>query len=261
MNKVLCILTILFGITQLGYGNGTFISEMRCDNRLGSPYIDSEEPALSWIISSEERNKMQSAIIENHNGHFSTGIHGAKHLYSVLSDENHGDIALRILKNTTYPSIGYLFSLGATTMWENWSLTPNHRGVPRSRNHPMNTGFATWFSQSLGGINTDESEPAFKKIILKPDFLNGLTSVHETYNSPYGLIVSDWERKGNLIQYSIKVPFNSVAEVYLPVTTRKKTLESRTPADKAEGVKLLRKEGNFSIYLVGSGEYSFEIHK
>jgi len=167
------------------------------ENSYGSQTADAMALELG-IVPEDKRAAAAAALaadIERHNGHFTTGIHGAKRLYVALSATGHGRLAETVLTRTTYPSIGYLFSLGATTMWENWSLTNNHRNNPRSHNHPMNTGFATWFHQALGGINLAEDVPAFRRFLLRPDIHNDLRHVRATHRSPYGWIVSEYDRR------------------------------------------------------------------
>src|SRR5439155_10145246 len=58
--------------------------------------------------------------IEAHQFHHTTGIFGSRFLYSALARNGYGSTALALLRQTTYPSIGHLFSLGATTFWECW---------------------------------------------------------------------------------------------------------------------------------------------
>jgi alpha-L-rhamnosidase len=188
--------------------------------------------------------------IEKHDFHFTTGIQGAKHLYNILSDNGYGDIARKILTTKTFPGIPYLFSLGATTNWENWSNTANKRGVPRSKNHPMNTGFATWFYESLAGIKADPSYPAFKRIILQPDFRSGLEWVSASYESPYGEIVSSWKKVDNKILWKISVPVNTTAEI---------NLKPGSLASINSGEKQFISEIEKGRYIICSGHYNFLI--
>jgi alpha-L-rhamnosidase len=51
---------------------------------------------------------------------------------------------------------------------------------------------------------------------LKPQFVKGLNFSKVTYESPYGKIVSAWERKGRTINYKVAIPPNSKAGFYVP---------------------------------------------
>jgi alpha-L-rhamnosidase len=88
-------------------------------------------------------------IVERHDTHHSTGIMGSRYLYWALGEYGRGDLAYALLHNTTYPSYGYLFSLGATTFWESWDKNGG------SLNHPMQGGFTAWLYHGIGGINPD----------------------------------------------------------------------------------------------------------
>jgi len=170
------------------------------------------------LVDEKYREFVIDALIKDiraHDYHFTTGIQGAKHLYNILSESGHGDIAYKVITNKTFPGIPYLFSLGATTNWENWSTTPNQRGVPRSKSHPMNSGYATWFFQSIAGIKPDTDHPGFKKFILQPDFLTELEWVKDEYESMCGMISSSWKREEGRIRWNISIPPNSKAKIIL----------------------------------------------
>ena len=61
---------------------------------------------------------------------FDTGIFGTDIVCKVLYENGGGDIVLRLLGLTGYPSFGYMKAQGATTLWENWNGAD-------SQNHPM----------------------------------------------------------------------------------------------------------------------------
>ena len=200
------------------------------------------------LVEEENREFVINALIKDimaHDYHFTTGMQGAKHLYNILSDNGYGDIAYKIITNKTFPGIPYLFSLGATTNWENWSTTPNQRGVPRSKSHPMNSGYATWFFQSITGIKPHPDYPGFSKFILQPVFLTELEWAKADYESVYGKISSSWKREEVRIRWNISIPPNSEAKIILK-----------------EGVQVLNglngdTEGtdDSNCFMLGSGNY------
>jgi len=105
----------------------------------------------------------------------------------------------------------------------------------------------------LGGIKPDPAQPGFKNIILRPNFVAGLSYATVSHRSPYGEIVSKWERKKNDIFYSVTIPANSTADLYLPegVQVKKATL-----ADGKTAVSLQKNAGNG--YRLAAGSYIFE---
>lgn len=196
-------------------------------------------------------------VMEVHDGHFTTGIIGVKYIYGALTDYGHGDVAQLLLNQTTYPSYGHLFSMGATTLWESWEFEPPPGVSRRSRNHPMQGGFDAWFYTHLGGIMPDENEPGFKKIIIRPNIIGTLTWVNASYDSVYGRIMSNWKVEGNKLQLNVVIPPNTSAIVYVPVAGDGKVLEGDRPLKEAKGVKVLGEEGSRVVCLVEPGIYRF----
>ena len=113
---------------------------------------------------------LNTDVMETQKAHHNTGIFGTRYLHSALARNGYGSSALALLRQTTYPSIGHLFSLGATTFWECWGEPElDKKWGARSLNHVMQTAFAAWFYNGLAGINPDA--PGFKRIKLRPQFI------------------------------------------------------------------------------------------
>lgn len=190
-----------------------------------------------------------------YNGHISTGLVGAEWLMRTLSDNGRGDIAYQLATNTTYPSWGYMAQHGATTIWELWNGNTADPSM-NSGNHVMLLGdLVVWYYEYLGGIKPDA--PAYKKIIMKPLVVGDLTKVDAAYHSPYGWINSDWKVEGKTFTWKISIPVNTQAEVYIPATSDKQVKEGNRAISGDDGVKLLKTEGGFAVYTVGSGDYVF----
>ena len=130
-------------------------------------------------------------------------------------------MASKVLHQTTYPSIGNLFSLGATTFWECWGEDElDKKWGARSLNHPMQAAYDAWFYQGLAGINPDPAYPGFKHAILQPQLLPGLASVRASYRTPYGVLRSAWQQTdaatGISVHFQLEIPANSRATFQLP---------------------------------------------
>ena len=97
-------------------------------------------------------------------------------------------------------------------MYENWDIDA---ASDISRNHIMFGAIGAWMYKGLGGILPDEQAPGFKNIILKPNFVKGLDQFKASHKSPYGNIVSSWQRDGNLVSYTVEIPTNSTASFNL----------------------------------------------
>ena len=200
-------------------------------------------------------------VTDAHQGHLATGIFGSRYIHEVLSRHGYGETLRTMLHKKTFPGYGYLFSLGATTFWENWGeLTFEDRNIPgntRSKSHPFQAGFDAWFYNGLAGINPDPENPGFKRIFLQPRFLPGLTFVKASYNSMHGLVKSEWHDNGEQITWAISVPANTTALVYVPVPAAGAVREGNRPAARSQGVEFVKTENGSAVFEIGSGGYSF----
>ncbi len=200
-------------------------------------------------------------VTEKHHGHFSTGITGSRCLYWALAEYGHGNVALEILRQKTYPSIDNLFSLGATTFWETWGEPELDKQYgPRSRNHPMQGGFDAWFYQGLAGICPDPEQPGFKHTILRPQVLAGLTHVRAEYDSIQGKIASEWRLENERFNWRITVPANTRATVYMPCDEASAITEGGHPVHELRELTLRSERPGWAILKIGSGEYEFASH-
>jgi alpha-L-rhamnosidase len=207
------------------------------------------------LVPPGDENAVAASLADNvvrvKKGHLATGVTGSLHLYRELSSHGYGDAALGILRKTDYPSIGYLFSLGATTLWEQWQK----RGG--SLNHPMQGCFDVWFYDSVGGINPDPAAPGFKHTIFRPLVVGGLESAKAGYRSQYGTISSAWTFRDGMFTWRIAVPANTTATVHVPSDDPGTVTESGAPVSKAEGMKVQGMERGCLVLEVGSGTYEF----
>lgn len=106
---------------------------------------------------------------------------------------------------------------GATTIWELWNGNTANPSM-NSGNHVMMLGdLLPWTYECLAGIAPDPQQPGFKHIIMRPDFdIKDIRGVSATYPSIYGDIKSEWKRSGKNIEWTISIPANTTATVYLP---------------------------------------------
>lgn len=193
-------------------------------------------------------DNLANLIIKDKQGHFTTGIFGHRPLYTMLNDYGHSEVTKHLWEITDYPSLGFVTQEHNLTTWPeliaNWDKSKRY--YRNSFNHPMNSGFAASFHESLGGIRPDENHPGFQKFYLKPTFLEGLEWCEVSYKSPKGKIESDWKRNGEIIVWSITIPENSSALVELPMYTSKQ-------------IKLNNKKVKHNSFELTSGKYLIKI--
>lgn len=201
---------------------------------------------------------VEKVIEIDNKGHISTGVIGTAWLMRTLCEHGRGDLAFRIATNKTYPGWGYMVEKGATTIWELWNGDTANPKM-NSQNHVMLLGdLIIWYYENLAGIKCAPDSPGFGKIIMKPDFTEGLSFVNSSYKSMHGLIKSSWKKGEDALKWDIEIPANSVAEIYMPGDLNS-VFESNKPAAKVKGVKYLRSENGRSVFLIGSGTYSFKV--
>lgn len=172
---------------------------------------------LQWKIVPEELiGKVAANLarkVEENNFHLDVGVLGAKAILNALSENGYAETAYKVAVQDTYPSWGWWVMNGATTLLENWDLQAT-RDI--SDNHMMFGEIGAWFYKGVAGIFPDPSQPGFRNIVLRPRFVKELKQFAATHRSPYGEIVSRWERKGKRVRYEVTIPANSTATLTLP---------------------------------------------
>jgi alpha-L-rhamnosidase len=114
-----------------------------------------------------------------------------------------------------------------------------------------------WLHEYLAGVRTDPAQPGFKRILIRPHPVGGLSFVEATHRSLYGEIASRWRRDGGRFTLEVRIPANTTALVYVPAPTPEAVTESGRPAGGAPGVRFERMEGGAAVYAVQPGNYRF----
>ena len=191
-----------------------------------------------------------------------TGFIGTAWVSKALSDYGYSDLAYKLLQNNQYPSWLYAIDQGATTIWErlNGYTVENGFGGNNSMNSFNHYSFGAvgqWMMAYSVGIQRDE--PGFKKFILQPepDPTGEMTWAEGYYDSMYGRIKSAWKVNGDKLTFSVTVPANTTATLYLPTTSKNYVTERGVQADEAKGVTYIKYEKGKAVYELKSGSYKF----
>ncbi|MCE5205275.1 MAG: glycoside hydrolase family 78 protein [Porphyromonadaceae bacterium] len=213
--------------------------------------------ALYWNLVPEElRSKVADNLarrVEHDNKHIDVGLLGTKTILNALSENGYAQLAYEVASQETFPSWGWWIVNGATSFYENWPLDA---GSDISLNHTMFGEINAWYYKALGGIFPDESQPGFKNIVLKPNFVTGLSHFEASHESPYGNVVSSWLRKGRTIEYKVTIPANSTATLYL---NGKRIRENNKPLEKNPWIELNKSDQGIHILRLKAGSYTFSI--
>ena len=200
---------------------------------------------------------LRNEVVDSHKGHAFVGIHGGKPLYTQLCENGYEDVAITAMKTNTWPSFAYTLAQGFTTWPEQADeFSPTERITNRSLNHPMQSGFASWFHESAGGIRP--AAPGFKRIELKPHGYTQIAWVKAEHDSLYGPIRSDWRIENGKFNWQISIPPNTTATIYVPVKEGGAVTESGQPVGAQPGVKFIRNENGRAIYEIESGDFNFQ---
>ncbi|MPM17226.1 hypothetical protein SDC9_63614 [bioreactor metagenome] len=215
--------------------------------------------ALHWNLVPEElRSKVAYNLarrVEQDNKHIDVGLLGTKTILNALSENGYAQLAYEVASQETFPSWGWWIVNGATTFYENWPLDA---GSDISLNHIMFGEINAWYYKALGGIFPDESRPGFKNIMLKPNFVTGLSHFEASHESPYGNIVSSWQRRGKTIEYKVTVPANSTATLYL---NGKNIRENNKSLEKNPLIEIEKSDQDRQVLHLKAGFYTFSINK
>ena len=233
------------------------------ENRYGNGTQTSYVLPLAFGMVDPDRRDAVAArlahdIMVTHKKHLSVGMVGMLYLMQVLTDTGYPEVAYTIATQKTRPSWGYMVSKGTTTIWERWDTDTKGPGMNSEALLVLAGNLEAWFYQTLAGINHDPEYPGFKHIILRPCPVGNLTYAKASYKSMYGKIVSDWKISGGRFRWSMTVPPNTTATVYVPAGRIEDVTENGKNILKAPGVKFLRMEKTRAVFAVESGRFEFE---
>jgi alpha-L-rhamnosidase len=182
--------------------------------------------------------------------HQSTGFVGLPWLLHVLTDFRDSGLANEIVNQRDFP--------GWKTLMQNGVFAETWDGG-NAQMPSCGGAIGLWLHQAVLGIRPDPSGPGFAKFFIapQPDPATGLTWARGSFDSAYGKIISDWKIERGRFALRAVIPANSTATIEIPNTRAETVRESGKPAGRADGVRLLRQDGDVAIFAVGAGDYTF----
>ncbi len=209
------------------------------------------------VVDPENRqavaDRLAEKIVHGNGGHFNVGAHGAGFLYHALSDYGHADVAYEMFNKEEYPSYRYMFSQGATSIWENMSRwDPIKKTTSKSLSHPFQSSFHHWFYNGIGGVQRDPSTPGFKKLIFMPQTVGMHTNASASVETPFGTASSNWKLESGAFTWQIEIPANTTATVVFPERIQNLDCEGKTVSPSS----VLGRKRNKTL-SIGSGRYTF----
>ncbi|MGI6400797.1 MAG: family 78 glycoside hydrolase catalytic domain [Thermoguttaceae bacterium] len=212
---------------------------------------------LAELPSAENKarveKRFEDAIMIDSKGHIGVGITGGGLFFRYLRQENLDRLAYSTLKQTEYPSLGFMRAHDATTFWEAWELDrPGHSLLHSSYLFPI-----AWYESNLLGIQRDPEVIGFRKFVIHPPKAGDtdLSFARGSYKSIVGEIKSSWEKKDSGMELSIVVPPNTEATVHVPKTSASGTVAA------PEGATAISADDDYVVFRVPSGSFVFSESK
>jgi len=198
-------------------------------------------------------DSLEKAVRQSPSGHFTTGIFGTKYILDAMSKYISPERVFEIVNSKEFPGWGHMIDKGATTIWETWKESDN----TYSNCHPMFGTVTEWFYRWLGGIRPEPENPGFRKFSLMPFIPEKLDSVNCKYDSPFGIIVSNWRKEKNRVIYRFEIPEGTSAGIVVKMNASNHISieKEQAPGFKPEMIKGLT-TGNFEL---GEGKYTITV--
>ncbi|MBD3188401.1 Bacterial alpha-L-rhamnosidase, partial [Candidatus Bathyarchaeota archaeon] len=222
------------------------------DEEAGSYWKDSQSaqamPLMLGIVPKNVRRKVVTGLVSNvmneRDGHLSTGIVGTYFLYKALGENRQSGIALNVITARGKPGFEHMLTrvnsctpVPSGTIWEDWDGRS-------SLAHPVQGTVVSFLYEHLAGIQVEERHPGFEYFTISPSFIPGLRWVRASIESLHGSIDVSWERgEDTRILLSLRIPANTTARLDLQGTL----FDEKGSKQDPEGLTL------------GSGAYQFTI--
>jgi alpha-L-rhamnosidase len=198
--------------------------------------------------------------IKSRKNHLSTGFLGTPYLCKVLSDNGRADVAYDLLFQETYPSWLYPVKMGATTIWERWDgikVDSSFQDVGmNSFNHYAYGAIGDWMYRVVAGIEMGKT--GYKHILIQPQLTPRLSFAKAHFESNYGRIESNWERKDGKMRLNVRIPPNTTATITLLNAKIGEITEGGKKLSESSDFKNIQADGKDVKVEVGSGVYAFE---
>jgi alpha-L-rhamnosidase len=233
---------------------------------LNTYHPKNEKKAAEMLVNSINRPNRDDLGVLRPEYSLMTGFIGTAAINEALSKNGYDATAYQLLLNDQYPSWLYPIVNGATTIWERLNSYTVENGFGgnnsmNSFNHYSFGAIGAWMQNYSLGIQREPKEVAFKAIVLKPtpDPNNQLKWAEGHYDSMHGTIKSKWELKEDHTLYSISIPANTTATVYLKANSINDIRESGKKLKKSTTIELLDRDSERISFKIRSGNYSFKV--
>jgi alpha-L-rhamnosidase len=234
--------------------------------RLSIPTQTGQILALMFgLVSGEAKERSVQKLLnllEDEKYHLTTGFVGTPYLTHVLSENGRSEYAYKLLLQQDYPSWLYQVTKGATTIWEHWDGIKQDGSFwsadMNSFNHYAYGAIGDWLYRVVAGIDIDERNPGYKRVIIRPEPGVGMAWAEGRIQTLYGEVRCLWRRSdGNQMDIHVTIPPNAAAEIRLPYAPAVGVTENGEALLQAAGITKVETTEKGVTVEAGSGEYQF----
>lgn len=149
---------------------------------------------------------------------YPTGILISGILNQCLSDIGRDDIIYEFFSREDYPSLKFMLSKGATTIWERWQYLVHNE--MNSHNHPALCSLGPWFFKGICGLRkVTPGKDGGVHLEINPYIPGDMEHAEMSYTTVWGTIRLGWkkvekseEKSGRKIIFHAELPGAAVAE-------------------------------------------------
>lgn len=149
---------------------------------------------------------------------YPTGILTSGILNQCLSDIGRDDIIYEFFSREDYPSLKFMLSKGATTIWERWQYLVHNE--MNSHNHPALCSLGPWFFKGICGLRkVTPGKDGGVHLEINPYIPGDMEHAEMSYTTVWGTIRLGWkkveksgEKHGSKIIFHAELPGAAVAD-------------------------------------------------
>lgn len=195
---------------KIGYGKLIECPEFTLDTDRQAKLV---RPLYMGLLDEKQREFAQKRLIaalEHYDWRLGTGFLSTPFILYVL-EKIDVEYAYRLLENEQMPGWLFMPKMNANTIWESWEGTQAQGGIA-SLDHYSKGAVLEWVFSEMCGIKVSGEN----EFTIAPKVGGHFTFAKCEYQSVYGTVKSDWERRNGETTYKIVIPANTTAKVILP---------------------------------------------
>ena len=193
---------------------------------------------------------------EHYHGHHAAGHITHQVLYDVYSAHGLIETCYDMMNATGFPSFAWQLQSGNRTIPEGPAWTDRFPAFASAYQNECQEP-ARWFTQTLGGVAPDRTEPGFKHVLLRPRFPARLPAAQLVTTTPYGVLESRWRQENGAITWTVRIPANSHATAWLPVARAELVQEGGRALPASPGCQVVGPGAEGLECRLAAGVYEF----